>query len=118
MMNEERGFFCFPEVDLGIPFLPGMVAFSRKAIPEHKLNEMILTSRRTTARELAEDHVILKACENTETLMKEALAFAETFKKKRGIFGELKRRAHKSIVEVIENEDPHYIDSLSLFIRE
>lgn len=118
MMNMDRGFFCFPEVDLGIPFLPGMTAFSRKAIPEYKLNELVLTGKKATARELAEDHVIVKACENPQILMEEAVAFACTFQKKRGIFGELKKRMHKSIVEVFEKEDPAYIESLFLFVRD
>ncbi len=118
MMNEARGFFCFPEVDLGIPFLPGMTAFSRKAIPEYKLNELVFTGKKATAGELSADHVLVKSCENAEVLMEEALSFAGKLQKKRGIFGELKKRMHKSIIEVLEKEDPAYIDSLFLFVKD
>ncbi len=38
-MRSDRGYFCFPEVDLGIPFLPGMIAWVRKAIPQHAFHE-------------------------------------------------------------------------------
>ena len=85
-MNKDRGFFCFPEVDISIPFLPGMIEFVRKAIPEYKFNEMILSGRRLGARELQDHHVIVKASNNKEELYKDTLAFAKTFMKKRGIF--------------------------------
>lgn len=118
MMNEKRGYFCFPEVDLGIPFLPSMTAFSRKAIPEYVLNEMILTGKRATAQDLVQNHVVMESCENHEVLMTKATGFAETFTKKRGIFSELKKRSHKNIMEIFEKEDPEYIESLSLFVRD
>ena len=44
--------------------------------------------------------------------MKEALAFAKTFNKKRGTFGETKKRLHKEVVEVIDKEDPAFIEPL------
>ncbi|PIE70092.1 MAG: enoyl-CoA hydratase [Deltaproteobacteria bacterium] len=118
MMRSDRGYFCFPEVDLGIPFLPGMIAFVKKAIPYYRFNELKLTGRRATAVELEADHVIEKASENPEKLMEDALAFARTFQKKRGIFGEHKKRLHKQIVEVIDTEDKPFIDSLFLFVQE
>ena len=117
-MRRDRGYFCFPEVDLGIPFLPGMVAFVRKAVPEYRFNEMKLTGRRVTAQELEKDHIIEKACENPEELFRDAGEFAGTFQKKRGIFGEHKLRMHQHIVEAMENKDPVYIDGLNLFIED
>jgi enoyl-CoA hydratase/carnithine racemase len=115
-MRSDRGFFCFPEVNLGIPFLPGMIAFVKKAFPYYKFQEMKYTGRRVGAPELAEHHAIEKACANHEELIKEAIGFAKTFNKKRGIFGEMKKRMHKHIIEVMDGEDPKFIDSLFLMV--
>lgn len=115
-MKSDRGFFCFPEVDVSIPFLPGMVAFVKKAIPYYKFNQMKLTGRRVAAPELEAHHVIEKACADKDNLMAEALAFAKTFNKKRGIFGEHKRRLHKHIIDIMDKEDPEYIEPLNLMM--
>ncbi len=117
-MTKDKGFFCFPEVDINIPFLHGMIAFVRKAIPEYKFNEMILSGKRAVAQELEESNVIVKACENRDELIEEAVAFAKTFTKGRAIFGELKQRMHKNIIEVIDVEDKKLIDSMNLFVQD
>ncbi|PIP37605.1 MAG: enoyl-CoA hydratase [Desulfobacterales bacterium CG23_combo_of_CG06-09_8_20_14_all_51_8] len=117
-MKSGRGYFCFPEVDLGIPFLPGMIAFVRKAVPEYKFNEMKLTGKRVGADELAAHHIIEKACPDADAVFAESLAFARTFHKKRGIFGEHKKRMHRHIVEVIDTEDPNYIEPLNLMVAD
>lgn len=116
-MRKDRGFFCFPEVDVSIPFLPGMIGFVRKAIPEYQFNQMLLSGQRMTAADLAAANVIVKACDR-ETLMTDVLAFAGAFVKKRGIFQELKKRMHKELVRIIDEEDPEYIDALNLFVAE
>jgi len=113
-MKADRGYFCFPEVDISIPFLPGMLEVMKKAIPYYKLEEIVFSGKRTGAVELEEHNVIVKACENEEALMEDALAFARTFDKKRPIFGEIKRRLHGGIVEVMKAEDPDYIEPLNL----
>ncbi len=117
-MKSDRGFFCFPEVDLGIPFLPGMDAFIEKAIPFWKFNELKLTGRRATAPELEAHHVIEKACGNAGHLMDETMVFAKSFNKKRGIFAEHKKRMHGRIIEVIDRENPKHIDAVNLMVSE
>lgn len=112
-MTSDRGFFCFPEVNLGIPFRPGMNAFIKKAVPLYKLSEMQLTGNRFTAPELEAHHIILKACDDKEDLMTKALAFAKTFNKKRGIFGELKKRLYKDIVEILDAPDSSMLNENS-----
>jgi enoyl-CoA hydratase/carnithine racemase len=113
-MRADKGFFFFSEVDVGIPFIPGMMAFCRKAVPEYKFEEMMYTGKRYGATEMEAHHVIMKACPNEETLMAEAMAFARTFNKKRGVFGEMKRRMHKHIIDIIDKKDREYIEPLKV----
>ena len=109
-MRSDRGFFCFPEVDLGIPFLPGMIALIKKAIPQYKLEELQFTGKRATAEECEAYHIITKAC-HMDDLMNETLEFAKGLNKRREIISEMKKRMYKQIVYAFDVEDPLLIDS-------
>lgn len=116
LMRSDRGYFCFPEVDLSIPFLPGMIALVKKSIPYYRFNEMTLAGRRVTGKELAIDNVIERTCAGSDELQQEALALAANFNKKRPIFGELKKRLHKQIIEIIDTENQPLIENLQLMV--
>ncbi|MCX5849301.1 MAG: enoyl-CoA hydratase/isomerase family protein [Deltaproteobacteria bacterium] len=103
-MRSDKGFFCFPEVNIGIHFRWGMNAFVKKAIPLHIFSQMQFTGNRYTASELEQHNIIVKACANKEDLMSTAITFAKTFHKKRGIFGELKKRLYTDIVKVLDDD--------------
>jgi len=109
-MRTQRGFFCFPEVDLGIPFLPGMTALLDKAIPKYKMIEMQLTGVRLPAEECEKHNIIVKACP-VESLLDEVIAFAKTQNKRRIVVQELKKVLYKSVVYALDVEDPPIIDS-------
>ena len=110
LMRSDRGFLCLPEVDLGIPFLPGMNAILAKAIPHHKLEEMQYTGCRLTAEECERDHIVRKACHISE-LLDETLTFARSLNKNRAIVHEMKMRLNRPIIQAIEVEDVPYIES-------
>ena len=114
-MRSDRGFFCFPEVDLGIPFLPGMIALAEKAIPMYKLEEMKYTGKRLTAYECEEHHIVMKAC-HIDDLMDEALSFAKGLNKGRKIIRAMKEGMYKNIVRVMDEEDPLIIETGKLNI--
>ncbi|WP_300667963.1 enoyl-CoA hydratase/isomerase family protein [Desulfoluna sp.] len=118
LMRADRGYFCFPEVDLGIPFLPGMLAFVKKAFAYDQFHDLYLTGRRAGAAELAERKMLVKASDSPEALQEDALAFAATFAKKRSIFGIHKARDHKHILDIMKNEDKEVIESLVLFVTD
>ena len=109
-MRSDRGFFCFPEVDLGIPFLPGMNALLKKAIPMYKLEEMEYTGNRLTAVACEQHHIITKAF-SIQELMPQTLSFAKSVNKKRAVIQEMKLRLNKDIIRAIDVEDVPYIES-------
>lgn len=109
-MRSDRGFFSFPEVDLGIPFLPGMLAIIKKAIPIYKFEEMQYSGKRATAEECEAHHIVMKAC-HMDDLMNEALLFAKALKKRREVIAEMKKRMYKGIVQIMDMEDPPVIES-------
>lgn len=115
-MRSDRGFFFFPEIDINIPFLPGMVALVKKSIPGYKFEEMVFTGKRYVASELEKHNIIHGICDDGEVLIKETISFAKSFKKGRGIFGEMKKRMHREITDIIDKEDPSLIESLSLIV--
>ena len=116
-MRKDRGFFCFPEVDINIVFLPGTIHIIRKAFPEFKVTEAVLTGKRMVGAELEADKVVMKACQSQEELMEQTVAFARTFKKGRPIFGELKKRFTREIIEAIDNQDAAYIEPLNIIVQ-
>jgi len=46
VMRNDRGYWCFPEVDLGLPFTPGMNAIIRARLPITAAHEAMVTARR------------------------------------------------------------------------
>lgn len=109
-MRSDRGYFCFPEVDLGIPFLPGMNALLKKAMPLYMVEYMQYTGVRLTADQCVEHHIVHKACSG-ETLVEETTAFAMAINKRRPVVAEMKKRLNQAIVHAIDVEDVAYIES-------
>jgi Delta3-Delta2-enoyl-CoA isomerase len=46
VMRADRGYFCLPEVVLGMPFTPGMNALIRARLPIAAAHEAMTTGRR------------------------------------------------------------------------
>jgi enoyl-CoA hydratase/carnithine racemase len=114
-MRSDRGFLCFPEVDLGIPFLPGMLAAMKRAVPRDVLDEMVITGKRMTAKECEQYRIITKACP-IESLLGDAVAFAKTLNKKRSTVAAMKLDLNKDIVYALEHEDPPIIESGRFYV--
>ncbi|MGD0854677.1 MAG: enoyl-CoA hydratase/isomerase family protein [Dehalococcoidia bacterium] len=108
-MRSDRGFLCFPEIDLHIPFLPYMTALVKKILPMYLVEEGELTGKRFTAADLEKCHAIRKAC-TMDDLMKEATGFAKGLKKGRWIVNEMKQVLHKDIGYLMDNADEHRPD--------
>lgn len=51
VMREDRGYFCFPEVDIHIPFTPGMSALIMSKVSARTAVDAMTTGRRYAAEE-------------------------------------------------------------------
>jgi enoyl-CoA hydratase/carnithine racemase len=103
-MQTGRGYFCLPEVDLGVPFLPGMIAVLKKAMPLSTLEELQYTGKRLTGDECASRGVVHTACP-PGTLMEQALVFAQSLRKRRDVIAEMKRVMYQEVIHAIDEED-------------
>jgi len=65
---------------------------------------MEFTGNRYTAPELEKLNIIVKACASQEDLMAQAIAYARTLQKKRGILGKIKERLYSDIVKVLDDD--------------
>ena len=73
IMRADRGFFCLPEVDLGMPLAAGMTGIVKEKLPIATAHEAIVTGRRYGGVEaeaagivdeaVAEDEVLARAVE-------------------------------------------------------
>lgn len=52
VMREDRGYFCVPEVDLGMPLTKEMTATLQARIPAHALHQAVVTGKRWGAAEM------------------------------------------------------------------
>src|SRR3954454_3461282 len=78
LMRSDRGWFCLPEVDLGIPFTPGMTELLSPRLPLPAVHEALVLGRRYGGAEAAaagivdeaagEHEVLGRACERAEAL--------------------------------------------------
>ncbi len=66
VMREDRGFFCLPEVDIRLPFPPGMDALVRAKLPVATAFEAMVTGRRYGGLDAAAAGIVTKAVPESE----------------------------------------------------
>jgi enoyl-CoA hydratase/carnithine racemase len=68
VMRTGRGYFCLPEVDLGMSFTPGMNELIRSRLPGLTAHEAMLTGRRYTAEEAQAAGIVTQVAPEEEVL--------------------------------------------------
>jgi enoyl-CoA hydratase/carnithine racemase len=98
-MRGDRGFFCLPEVDIGIPFTVGMDALIRAKLPAAAALEAMTTGRRYGGTEAASAGIVTTAVTEDEVLAS-ALAIARPLAGKAGAtLGTIKSRMFAAVAE-------------------
>ena len=90
-MRADRGFFCLPEVDLGLPLAPGMTALVKSRLGLDTFRDAILTGARIGGSDAARRGIVDEALAGPEVLPHAVARAAALASKDRSIYGALKR---------------------------
>ncbi len=99
LMREDKGFFCFPEVDIKILFSPFMYEILRLLPDHYALNELLLTGKRVGGKE-ALTMKIVSAVYPEDTLYDKAMELAMSLARKdRMTYAHIKRGLRQALVK-------------------
>jgi enoyl-CoA hydratase/carnithine racemase len=105
VMRADRGFFCLPEVDLGIPFTPGMDSLVTTRMPRTAAHDVMVTGRRVGGDEAAALGIVHQAVAEGEVVAA-AVELARRFGgKDRTTLGAIKRRMDAATIALFEASD-------------
>ena len=105
LVREDRGFICFPEMDINIPFLPGMIALCEHGLGRITFREMAYSAKRYSGPEAVELGYAKEAL-SKEKLLPKAIELARFMgQKAQPAFRLTKQRWAKHIAKIIDEED-------------
>ena len=78
VMREDRGYFCLPSVDVGIPFSPGMSALILAKLPQPIAHDLVVRGRRIGGIDAASYGAVNRATSASDVI-DVALDYAHTF---------------------------------------
>ncbi len=104
VMRSDRGFFCLPEVDIGMTFTPAMESLIVTRLPNVTAQEAMTTGRRYTSAEALEARIVHKSVPEAEVLPA-ALALAQNLAKAdRKTLKGIKQSLYKETLAIIAAE--------------
>lgn len=112
-MNADRGFFCFPEIDLRMDFLPGVFSMLVHKLPDFKFPDLIYTGKHATAAELEKYFIVEKACDSVEDTLAQAMDFARGFDKDRKLFEIYKKKLNGDAARAMLEQNIAHFKTMS-----
>ena len=102
VMRADRGFFCLPEVDIGIPFSPGMDALIKRRLPPTVAHQVMVTGTRYGGDQAAALGIV-DTSTSEEDLIPRATAMAAELATKAGpVMGTIKERMYADLIALLE----------------
>jgi len=104
VMRDDRGYFCLPSVDVGIPFTPGMSALIAAKLPQPIAHDLVVSCRQIGGSEAAATGVVNRAV-GSDALMAAAIRIASTYAgKDRHTLGTVIRRMYPDVTEMLTTD--------------
>ncbi|MCB0861914.1 MAG: enoyl-CoA hydratase/isomerase family protein [Solirubrobacterales bacterium] len=106
IMREDRGYFCLPEADLGLPFTPGMNSLLLARLPRRTAHEVMVSARRYGGAEAAAAGIV-DAAVTEDLLLSEAVEHAAgQAPKSPETLRAIKRRMYERTIDLLETSHP------------
>lgn len=112
IMREDRGYFCFPEVDIRIPFTPGMDALIKCRLKPQVAYESMVTGRRYAAAEGVEAEIIQAAVPEDQVVAKAVERAAALADKDGATLGIIKSRLYAPALETLRDTEANKLPGL------
>jgi enoyl-CoA hydratase/carnithine racemase len=103
VMRSDRGFFCLPEVDIKIPFTPGMNSLIMSRMTITAAHEVMVTGRRIGGEEAARLHIVNFAVPQEQVLAKALKLGQEHAGKDRTTLATIKHRMYGETIRLLES---------------
>lgn len=103
VMRDDRGYFCFPEVDIQIPFTPGMAALIQSKITARTAVDSMTTGHRYGGPEAAEVGIVDATAGETDLLDQAMARVAELAGKPADTLGAIKSTMFADAVRLLTN---------------
>lgn len=102
VMRSDRGFFCLPEVDIGIPFTAPLADLVRTRLAPQVAHRAMVTGRRFPAEEALALGIVDQVASEAEVLGAAVALATELAPKASGTLGAIKRNAYASVLAALE----------------
>jgi enoyl-CoA hydratase/carnithine racemase len=101
VMRADRGYFCLPEVDLGLPFTPGMSALVQARLPATTAHEAMVTGRRYGGEEAVTADIVHRTAGETEVVSAAVALAASLAAKDGGTIAKIRTEMYRPVLEAL-----------------
>lgn len=112
VMRDNRGFFCLPEVDINIPFTPGMSALIQARLVPQAAHEAMTTGRRYGGTDAMAAGIVQQAVPEDEVLPAALARAAELAAKSGGTLATIKRRMYAQVLTALSDRAANGLSGL------
>ena len=102
VMRRDRGYWCLPEADLGMPLAPGMNDLIAARLTPQVAHEAIVTARRYTADEAVAAAIVDVAADEDQVLERAVALAAGQADKDRSAVVALRERLYADLIATLE----------------
>ena len=101
VMRADRGYFCLPEVDLGLPFSPGMSALIQARLPASTAHEAMVTGRRYGGEDAVAAGIVHRTAPEAEVASAAIALAAPLAAKDGGTMAKIRTQMYAPVLEAL-----------------